>query len=243
MTQRGEKPVTSEGIKTFNGFREDQLELIQVPETFFTQVLPLVDSLSQVRLLLYFFWYFEQQEGEIRYILYKDLTADPILLEMTDGEEGLRSALQGLIELGAVLQAQPENENDVHYFINSPQGREAVKAIRNRQWQRNIQSKIPVQMPGQQPNLFKLYEQNIGVITPMMAEILKEDEKTYPNEWIEEAIRIAVTRNVRKWKYVQAILERWQKEGRGNEQNRRDDSQDPDSYRESWLGKKQERGS
>jgi len=230
--------VTSPASKTFSGFREDQLELVRVPETFFTQLLPLINSLPELRLLLYLFWYFEQQEGEIRHILYKNLAADPALLEMIGGEQGLRQALQGLIDLGAVLGAQPENEEDVHYFVNSPQGREAVKAIRNSQWQRNIQSRIPIQMPGEQPNIYKLYEQNIGMITPMMAEILKEDEKTYPNEWIEEAIRLAVTRNVRKWKYVQGILERWQSEGRGNEQNRRDDSQDPDSYRKSWLGKK-----
>jgi hypothetical protein len=62
------------------------------------------------------------------------------------------------------------------------------------------------------------------------------DEATYPNAWINEAIEIAVKRNARNWKYVQAILERWQKEGRGNGQYRRDDSQDPESYRKSWLG-------
>ncbi len=238
MRPHGDRIMTSQPTQPFSGFREDQLELVRVPETFFTQLLPLIDSLTQLRLLLYLFWYFEQQEGEIRYILDKNLAADPTLVEMTGGEAELAAALQGLIDLGAVLAAQPENEEDVHYFINSPQGRAAVKAIRNSQWQRNIQSRIPVQMPGEQPNIFKLYEQNIGVITPMMAEILKEDEKTYPNTWIEEAIRIAVTRNVRRWKYVQAILERWQTEGRGNEQNRRDDSQDPDSYRKSWLRKK-----
>jgi DNA replication protein len=238
LSQKGKEPVTIKATKTFTGFREDQLELVRVPETFFIQLLPLVESLSQLRLLLYLFWYFEQQEGEIRYILFKNLVADETLLEMAGGKEGLQEALQGLIDLGAVLSAQPENEEEVHYFINSPQGREAVKAIRNSQWQRNIQSRIPVQMPGEQPNIFELYEQNIGVITPMMAEILKEDEKNFPKEWIEEAIRIAVTRNVRKWKYVQAILDRWQTEGRANEQNRRDDSQDPDSYRKSWLGKK-----
>ncbi len=219
----------------FSGFREDQLELVRVPETFFTQLLPMFDSLSQLRLLLYLFWYFEQQQGEVRHILYKDLKSDSALLKMTDGEESLQNALQGLIDLGAVLVAQPENHKEAHYFINSPQGRDAVKAIRNRQWQQNIQSKIAIQIPGDRPNIFDLYEKNIGIITPMMAEILKEDEKTYPNEWIEEAIRIAITQNARNWKYIQAILTRWQKEGRGNEQNRRDDSQDPDSYRKSWL--------
>jgi len=230
--------VTSEASQTFAGFQEDHLESVRVPETFFTQLLPLIGSLSQLRLLLYLFWYFEQQEGEIRHILFHDLAADPLLLAMTGGEKGLRQALQSLINIDAILEAHPENGDPVHYFINSPQGREAVKAIRNSQWQRNIQSKIPIQMSGEKPNIFELYEKNIGVITPMMADILKEDEQAYPSEWIEEAIRIAVTRNARNWKYVQAILERWQKEGRGNEQHRRDDSQDPDSYRESWLGRK-----
>ena len=230
--------MTSEASQAFSGFQEDHLELVRVPEIFFTQLLPLISSLAQLRLVLYLFWYFEQQEGEVRYVLLRDLAADPTLVAMTGGVEDLKTALQGLVDLGAVLEAQPEHEEDVHYFLNSPQGREAVKAIRNSQWQRNLQSRIAIQMTGDRPNIYALYEQNIGAITPMIAEILKEDEQAYPNEWIEEAIRIAVTRNARNWKYVQAILARWQKEGRGNEQHRRDDSQDPDSYRESWLGRK-----
>ena len=79
--------MTTEAAKTFGGFREDQLELVRVPATFFVQLLPLIDSLEQLRLLLYLFWYFEQQEGEIRHILYNNLTADPALLEMTGGEK------------------------------------------------------------------------------------------------------------------------------------------------------------
>lgn len=234
----GGTAVTSESARTFGGFHEGQLELVRVPEVFFTELMPLVSSLNPLRLLLYLFWHFEQQEGEVRYVLYQDLASDPTLLDMTSGEAGLQQALQELISLQAVLEARPVEEGQVHYFINSPQGREAVKAIRNSQWQRNIQTRTAIQMTDERPNIFELYEQNIGVITPMMAEILKEDEQAYPDEWIEEAIRIAVNRNARNWKYVQAILERWQKEGRGNEQYRRDDSQDPDSYRESWLGRK-----
>jgi DnaD/phage-associated family protein len=81
-----------------------------------------------------------------------------------------------------------------------------------------------------------MYEENIGPITPLMADVLKQDELTYPDVWISDAIEIAVTRNARNWKYIQAILNRWQSEGRGHEQNRRDNSQDPESYRKSWLG-------
>ena len=47
-----------------------------------------------------------------------------------------------------------------------------------------------------------------------MADALKEAEETYPADWIDEAMRIAVEKNKRNWRYVNAILERWQREGR-----------------------------
>jgi DnaD/phage-associated family protein len=65
-----------------------------------------------------------------------------------------------------------------------------------------------------------LYEQNIGALTPMMAEELMEAERIYEASWIEDAFREAVKADVRKWKYVRAILERWKKEGRGDEASR-----------------------
>ena len=67
-----------------------------------------------------------------------------------------------------------------------------------------------------QPNIFQLYESNIGIITPIMADILREAEKEYPYEWIEKAVTIAITRNARNWRYVEAILKRWQANGMDN---------------------------
>jgi DnaD/phage-associated family protein len=188
-------------------------------------------------LLLYFFWHLEQQESKVRYFKWGEMVADPALVRMVGGEKTLKKALQALVEYGAVLEANLEWMNERYYFINGPQGRAAIDAIQRGEWQGSTTDRPAIQLTEEQPNIFKLYEENIGAITPMMAEILKQDEADYPSAWIEEAIRIAVKRNARNWKYVQAILNRWQKEGRGNGQNRRDDSQDPGSYRESWLGK------
>lgn len=53
---------------------------------------------------------------------------------------------------------------------------------------------------------FKIYEQEIGGLTPMIADAIKDAEKTYPLDWIPEAIAIAVQKNIRNWKYVEAIL-------------------------------------
>lgn len=62
-------------------------------------------------------------------------------------------------------------------------------------------------------NIFQLYESNFGALTPMIAEALKDAEKTYPAEWIESAMSEAVECNKRNWKYVEAILKRWQVDG------------------------------
>jgi len=75
-------------------------------------------------------------------------------------------------------------------------------------------SRPAIELQKERPNLFHLYEENIGPLTPLISDTLQEAEETYPLEWIEEAIRIAVQRNVRNWRYIDAILSSWQKEGR-----------------------------
>lgn len=229
--------MTSETTTPFGGFNEDDKALVRVPVTFFTQLMPIIGDLSQLKLLLYMFWHLEQQESSVRYFTLQELSSDPALVRMTGGEDEIEDALGKLVELGALIKTKVHGKTAFYYFINGPQGRAAVDAIESGNWQDAGEQRKPIHMRGEQPNIFKLYEENIGAITPMMAEILKDDETAYSNLWIKEAIEIAVTRNARNWKYVQAILERWQKEGRGNEQNRRDDTQDPSSYRKSWLGR------
>lgn len=227
--------MASQPTSPFIGFSEDSTELVRLPSALFTQLLPQINDLSQLRLLLYMFWHTEQQPGSVRYFRYADFTSDPTLMEMMADEAGLRSALSGLVDLHVVLEAELEWMDEVYFFINTPQGQAAVRAIQNGTWQEFSQDRQAINLVDEGPNIFELYEKNIGVITPMMADILKEDETTYPAFWIREAIQIAVTRNVRTWKYVQAILKRWKVEGFGDEQNRQDDPQDPESYRKSWL--------
>jgi DNA replication protein len=98
----------------------------------------------------------------------------------------------------------------------------------------------PVQV--ERPTIFRLYEQNIGVLTPLMAERLVDAMETYPRIWIEEAISEAVSYNRRNWRYINRILENWEQMGRGddglgntrNEKHRsgRSSAFDPDQYRD-----------
>ena len=45
--------------------------------------------------------------------------------------------------------------------------------------------------------LSKLYEENIGLLTPLVAESLTEAERRYPHQWIREAFKEATSRNKR----------------------------------------------
>jgi len=66
---------------------------------------------------------------------------------------------------------------------------------------------------GKTENVFTVYEHNIGVLTPMIADALKDAEITYGPVWICAAIQEAVASNARSWKYCEAILKRWSRDG------------------------------
>jgi DnaD/phage-associated family protein len=85
------------------------------------------------------------------------------------------------------------------------------------------------------PNIYTLYEQNIGGITPMIADDLRDAEQRYPPDWIREAFREAAELNKRNWRYIQRILERWETEG----PNYATDGRDPEA---DWLARRYSAG-
>ena len=84
----------------------------------------------------------------------------------------------------------------------------------------------------EQPNIFTLYEDNIGPLTPLIADTLRDAEKEFPEAWIRQAVEIAVQNNVRKWIYIEAILRSWQDGGRDERQDRGYTKKDRKGYLE-----------
>jgi DnaD/phage-associated family protein len=85
------------------------------------------------------------------------------------------------------------------------------------------------------PNIFALYENNIGTISPLLAEKLGEAEDLYPGTWIDQAFQIAVTRNKRSWAYISAILRRWVDEGKDDgEPGRHSQKDNPTNHLEEY---------
>jgi DnaD/phage-associated family protein len=126
-------------------------------------------------------------------------------------------ALAELLEEGLLL-AYPQTTEDpqapVLIFPATPEGARKFEALKDGNMTlAEIQAANPLPDP-EKPNIFTLYEQNIGPLTPMVAEVLKADAEIYPENWLREAMHEAVSRNIRNWKYVQAILKAWQEKGR-----------------------------
>jgi DnaD/phage-associated family protein len=60
--------------------------------------------------------------------------------------------------------------------------------------------------------LSKLYSENIGAITPLMADLIRNMTIDYPDpSWYQPAFEIAVKNNARNLNYVDAVLGGWKK--------------------------------
>ena len=195
---------------------------ISLPESFFTQAMPKIQDLAELKVVLYVAYLIlrkpEHLHPDIIGVTYNELQAESCRLSAELDEETLRQALNSAVEHGALL----------HSTLNINGMLEDVYSLTAPMYQ-------AVSRPT--ANIFALYEQNIGMITPMIAEELKEAEKLYPPQWIEEAFKEAVTLNKRSWRYIARILERWASEGKDSGEYRRDIKKDgPDKYVKGKYG-------
>lgn len=202
------------GIRaSFTGFPPGKTRLTPLPAAFFSELLPQIDHLGELKVTLYAFWFLDRMEGDIRFARFADFASDERLVSglaesQTEALAALGDALARAVERGTLLRVG-ETESDSEqqlYFLNSPRGRAAVKALQNGDWSPQQIKRPEARLALERPNIFSLYEQNIGPLTPLIAETLQDAEQTYPIEWIEEAIRSAVESNVRRWRYIEAIL-------------------------------------
>jgi DNA replication protein len=213
-------------MKGFTGFPAGKQPYTPVPNLFFSELLPDIDHLGELKVTLYVFWLLTRKKGERRYVSGEELAGDHRLLEGLassglSSEEALRDALERAVVRRTLLRvfASDGAERRAWYFVNSEKGRQAVEDLLAGKW-RIVDSDQDVHLQTQRPNIFVLFEQNIGPLTPMMAEQLTDAERTYPASWIEDAFREAVRSNARNWRYVEAILKRWADKGKPDETSR-----------------------
>lgn len=208
-------------MREFTGFPAGKVRFTPLPDLFFSELLPAIDDLAELKVTLHIFWLLHRKRGYPRYVTSKELSADEVLLKglmaLEKPPEGaLQEGLEGAVARGTLLRLVTETDDgeEQWYFLNTDAGRRAVAKIESGALKLDVTFVPSEPRAVERPNVFVLYEQNIGMLSPMIAEELKDAEQTYPAAWIEEAFRIAVERNARNWRYVRGILERWATQGK-----------------------------
>ncbi len=190
-----------------------KLDFIYLPESFFTQAVPKIQDLAELKIVLYVAYLILRKQERPYSVTYKELLSYEFIASM--GEATLCQALDSAVEQGALLHSTLNSNGVIKKVYSLPDNSRQPSAV----------------------NIFVLYEQNIGMITPMIAGELQEAEKLYPPGWIEEAFKEAVTLNKRSWRYIARILERWASEGKDSGEYKRDIKKDgPDKYIKGKYG-------
>jgi len=213
-------------MRPFAGFPAGKTRFTPLPDLFFSELLAAIDDLAELKLTLYMFWALNRQRGYPRYMTRAEMEAEgPLLTSLQHTGEGepvaiLREALEKAVARGTLLRVtiSSESQQADYLFLNTPQGRRAVEQVKSGELLLETTGYVrEAHVEQENPRIFELYEQNIGLLQPLLAEELAEAELTYPATWIVDAFRIAVEHNVRNWRYIRSILERWQRDGKDDE--------------------------
>lgn len=232
-------------MEQFKGFPAKS-QFTAVPNAFFSTLLPQISDIAELKTTLHIFQTLYQKRGYPRFTSYRELLADKSLmssLKEAEGppEEALRHALEMAAKRGTILHLalDRDGKSEDIYLLNTESDRQASLKIQSGELKLSgLKAKEPALIDAEEPpDIFSLYEQNIGMLTPMIAEELRDALKVYPENWISDAIKEAVSNNKRKWSYISAILERWTTEGRDDGTYRGDSKKtDPDKYIKGKYG-------
>lgn len=226
---------------SFDGF-PDNVRATPVPDPFFNSLLEEIEDAAELKVTLRAIWLLGQKRGAFRSLAAAELLNDPTLLRGMkslgggDPQEQVRQGLEQAVTRRTLLRcpaataenpADPENPAGRRYLLNTAANRRELarrpagpgQSQREERWavapEEEMDAGAPEPPPAARPNIFALYEDNIGLIGPVIAEQLRDAEAGYPGSWIAEAFRIAINENKRSWSYISAILRRWAAEGRG----------------------------
>ncbi|MBS96869.1 MAG: DnaD domain protein [SAR202 cluster bacterium] len=233
-------------MKTDNGFKFNNRNYIPIPIELTSSLLKDIDSYEEFKCTLRVFSLIFSLRPKRLWISFEELIADPVLLESIHPSNSqnkteiiIKSIYAAKKRKTIIIREKVKDQiqNSI-ILINDKISNELLKRkdIGNLDNGLDLEQTDFQSSQKPQSNIYGLYEDNIGQMTPLLAEELKLAEKKYPNSWIQEAITEAVKNNIRNWKYISSILNRWQIEGRTNGESTRYSKK---SERESQLRRAQ----
>ncbi|HWV34128.1 MAG TPA: DnaD domain protein [Thermomicrobiales bacterium] len=210
----------------FGGFLVATDPAVAIPRAFFESVLPGIGSIEELHVSLAMFRLIDEAGGYdypvAEHTALRDRSLRAAMKVPGSPREPDRRIAKGL-ELAVArgtflrLEAGDGRRPTVWYYVNTPVNRSNVAAMERGSlappstiWEDDTPPVIRVE----RPNAFRLYEQNIGPLTPLIADQISQAIEEYPADWIEDAIVESVAYNRRSWRYITRILESWTTSGR-----------------------------
>ena len=232
-------------MEQFKGFPA-KMQFTPLPNSFFSTLLPQISDIDELKTTLHIFQTLYHKRSYPRFTTNRELLGNKSLMSSLKGairppDEVLRHALEMATKRGTILHMVLDRDGmpeDI-YFLNTESDRQIMAKIQNGELSLSgLKAKEQTYIETEeQPDIFTLYEQNIGMLTPMIADELRDAERLYPETWLKDAIKEAVSLNKRNWRYIAKILERWSAEGKSNGTYRGDSKKtSPDKYIKGKYG-------
>ncbi len=195
-----------------------------MPAPLLGSLLERIDDLAELKCTLRVISLMSERRGDNRFPTLREIQTDAILARaVSDSSEEKASdiiaeALRCAVRRGTLiydLLVEGDARQPV-FGLNTESNRAALARLTNKPLPEGMSEYKPVEAPLERPNIFEMYEQNIGLLSPIISDQLREAEAMYHEDWISDAFSEAVINNKRSWRYISAILERWEREGRGH---------------------------
>ena len=207
----------------FSGFPRETL-YTPIPDPLFGPLLEEIEDTAELKVVLRGIWLLHHKRQGPRAVALDEFLCDPVLLRGlaagTEAEppvEEIRRGLRQAVRRGVFL-VHGGNPEEAMFVLNNDAGRRALARLKESGAVSHTEfsaDEAPAR-PREKLNIFALYEDTIGMLSPILAERLKEAEQRYPPGWIREAFEIAALENKRSWQYIAAVLSRWGSEGKGS---------------------------
>ncbi|MQG73495.1 MAG: DnaD domain protein [SAR202 cluster bacterium] len=195
-----------------------------VPAGYLDRLFGWIDDLSELQVILRILFLLRTERGFPPFVMRKRVEEDQVLASVfesrvKDTRREISSVLDKAVAKGHLLDViliTSNGQEQELVLLNVEENNNFIRRSEQREIQ--VRGFGQVRLIGQRlpkyQDVFSLYEENIGVITPIVADELKDAETSYSYEVIADAIKEAAVRNKRSWRYVSAILRSWSQEGR-----------------------------
>ena len=199
--------------------------VVPVPGVIFGPVLEEIHDVVGLKCVLRIFFLLHRNRSNNGFIEMREVLGDSVLSKALEGntKDQKRKIIGRVVELavahGILLTQtiQTAGEKEIRLYLNSLANRKMTDSVQD-----EIRSNQPLpvlsvtECSSSGTNVFQLYEELIGIITPMAAERLKDLEKEYSAMSIQEAFRTAASQDKRRLAYVEAILRSGKESDRRN---------------------------